>query len=291
MLLLTHSALHAQTVNTYTNTDTTSNNIDGTRVCTTAPLIRTFVVIDNFTVVDVNIGLIATHTWRGDMRMVLESPLGTRVQITNGDATFSGSADDFNGLLDDEATGSVVNVVNVDHDTGEPPYEFDLTPNNALSLFDGENSNGTWTLEICDIFPGADNGQFLRSDLFLTAPLALQVEKISTVVNDPINDVSNPKSIPGALVEYCITISNPNSLAITSISAVDTIPSDSTFQSGSIRSGASCATASTVEDDNNSGSDESDPIGASIATGTITITRATLNATQSFAVTFEATIN
>lgn len=37
---------------------------------------------------------------------------------------------------------------------------------------------------------------------------SLTVTKISTVISDPINGTTDPKAIPGAVVEYCIVVSN-----------------------------------------------------------------------------------
>ena len=116
---------------------------------------------------DVNIGILATHGWRGDLQFTLQSPTGTRVQLTNGD-TQSISGDNFNVLLDDAAT-QLVNTdgANRNHSTSAPPYQNTYQPRSLLSAFDGETSAGTWRLEICDLYPAADNGQFVRADLYL----------------------------------------------------------------------------------------------------------------------------
>ena len=39
----------------------------------------------------------------------------------------------------------------------------------------------------------------------------LAVTKVSSVISDPVNGTSNPKAIPGALIEYLITVSNTGS--------------------------------------------------------------------------------
>lgn len=41
----------------------------------------------------------------------------------------------------------------------------------------------------------------------------LSVTKVSTILSDPVNNTSNPKAIPGALIEYLITVSNTGSVA------------------------------------------------------------------------------
>ena len=97
-------------VTQYTNTDNSSNAINNTRSCS-SPLVRNFTVGASYTVSDVDIGVIASHSWRGDMQMTLQSPSGTRRQIVNGDTGGSGNANNFNVRLDDDAA-TVVNAVN-----------------------------------------------------------------------------------------------------------------------------------------------------------------------------------
>ncbi len=128
--------------------------------------------------------------------------------------------------------------------------------------------------------------------LFNVNTAALTYTKTSSVISDPVNGVSaNAKMIPGALVRYCLLVSNAGPLSATGISQSDTLPVNITYVAGSLRSGTACATAATVEDDNNTGADESDPDGASFAAGVIAAVRATLAASASMAITFDVTIN
>ena len=118
---------------------------------------------------DVDLGVFAIHTWRGDIRITLQSPAGTRQQLVNGDEiAFSG--DNFSVRLNDGGT----QVVNTDDPIANhsgsavPPYQHNFAPNAPLSVFNGQASAGTWRLEICDIWPTEDDGTFVRSDLYLT---------------------------------------------------------------------------------------------------------------------------
>lgn len=54
----------------------------------------------------------------------------------------------------------------------------------------------------------------------------LSVSKVSTVYSDPINGTGNAFAIPGALIEYAVTISNPNPLPLDadSVTVVDDAP-------------------------------------------------------------------
>jgi hypothetical protein len=54
----------------------------------------------------------------------------------------------------------------------------------------------------------ARNGQASDSDAFQVNAAALTVTKTSAVIDDPINGVTNPKAIPGATVQYTLTIAN-----------------------------------------------------------------------------------
>ena len=105
--------------------------------------------------------------------------------------------------------------------------------------------------------------------LFNIASAAISFTKVSMPISDPVNGTTNPKAIPGATVQYCLLISNAGPLTATNIVVTDTLPATLTYVAGSMRSGASCAAAATLEDDDNSGADESDPFGASQSSGTI----------------------
>ncbi|MFM5916582.1 MAG: proprotein convertase P-domain-containing protein [Novosphingobium sp.] len=140
----------------------------------------------------------------------------------------------------------------------------------------------------------ADPGQqgiALHDITFCKAVAGISVTKVSSVISDPFNGTSNPKAIPGAVMEYCILVSNTGSATLSNISASDPLPAKFTYSPGTMTSGSSCATATTAEDDNNTGTDESDPYGASITGTTITGTAATVTAGGAFALKFRGTVN
>ena len=123
-----------------------------------------------------------------------------------------------------------------------------------------------------------------------TRIVPLLVTKTSTVVSDPVN-TSNPKAIPGAVLRYCILINNPGTLPATGVAASDLMPAGLTYSPGTARSGNTCAAATTPEDDDAAGADETDPYGVSFLSGTLTGTAASLAAGASFAISFDATVN
>ena len=119
---------------------------------------------------------------------------------------------------------------------------------------------------------------------------AISATKISSILSDGVS-ASNPKAIPGAVLQYCITINNAGSGTATGVSVGDALPPNVVYVAGSMRSGGTCGTATTVEDDDNTGADESDPIGISITGSTITATRVTMLPSTSFVFLFNATVN
>lgn len=62
----------------------------------------------------------------------------------------------------------------------------------------------------------------------------LVIEKTSQIISDPVNGTSNPKAIPGAVIEYAITIRNAGRERVdsNSIVIVDVMPSGMAFAAG-----------------------------------------------------------
>jgi hypothetical protein len=85
-------------------------------------------------------------------------------------------------------------------------------------------------------------------------------------------------------------VSNAGPATATTVIATDTLPAETSFVSGSMRSGTTCAGAATVEDDNNSGADESDPFGASYSAGTIIMLTSSLASGAAMALIFSTII-
>lgn len=198
---------------------TNDGAVGGAQACGTSSLSRTFSVTDNFVIGDVDLGVIVNHTWRGDLRITLRSPAGTSVQLTNGN-TNNLSGDHFNVRLDDEGT----QLVNTDGNTvahtdaQSPPFQHNFIPDNPLSVFDGQNSAGTWTMEICDLFPTADNGTFRYAELFLTS-VAPNTADLSLA-----KSVSNASPAFGSTISYTLTLTNTGPVAATNVEVLDELP-------------------------------------------------------------------
>lgn len=88
------------------------------------------------------------------------------------------------------------------------------------------------------------------------ANAVLTIDKTSTVISDPLNGTTNPKLIPGAIVEYAILVTNVGSLAVDASSVVITDPLPAnvtydastpvTFTNGTTASGLNSFNAATM---------------------------------------------
>ncbi len=94
------------------------------------------------TITDVNLSnLQITHTWIGDLTVSLISPAGTTVQLVD---QICSSNNDMNISFDDESSNPYANI------PCPPTDGLAYQPQNALSAFDNEQMNGTWTLQVTD---------------------------------------------------------------------------------------------------------------------------------------------
>jgi len=100
------------------------------------------------TIGDVNITVDYTHTWIGDVSLTLISPAGTRVTLIQ--VSTCAEQTNFNFKFDDDTLNTI------DCLAGNTNYPAINTykPVSPLSTFNGETSNGLWTLEITDGGPG-----------------------------------------------------------------------------------------------------------------------------------------
>ncbi len=208
--------------------NTTSGNINGGTACGGTHLTRIINVPDSFTITDLDVGFLATHAWRGDIRLNLTSPDGTTVLLITTNIGFGGNIDNYNILMDDSAA-TLINTAphNTPDGTVAPPYENIVRPNNALASFNGEDADGDWILDICDAFPGADNGTFLRISLIFDVPIPLTAAKTVTPATPGLY------MTPGTEIIYTIAITNDVAAAATAtdITVNDTLPDNLAFVS------------------------------------------------------------
>ncbi|MEM9310592.1 MAG: hypothetical protein AAGA34_04025 [Pseudomonadota bacterium] len=147
-------------------------------------------------------------------------------------------------------------------------------------LADGSNALG--------LTGDADNdGSFSAQGTFDVDGAEVSVIKSSLVVSDPVNGTTDPKAIPGAVIRYCIAVSNASGGAdATNISVIDTLPSDVAFNTGTIlvdtdvaiSSGAATCTNGTAGGNYDAGDNE--------VTGTLS----TISGGDAAGLSFEVTI-
>ena len=74
------------------------------------------------------------------------------------------------------------------------------------------------------------DGAFSDTGTYSVAGAVVTVLKTSRVVEDPVNGINNPKAIPGATVEYCITVANASgAVPATDVAVTDDLPFDVTY--------------------------------------------------------------
>ena len=97
----------------------------------------------------------------------------------------------------------------------------------------GANTAGMDTVfaDTAGVTDAARDGQFSARDDYSVSAATLSVTKVSRVISDPINS-TNPKMIPGAVVEYCIQVANAAGGADANTVVVsDAVPAQTTYDS------------------------------------------------------------
>lgn len=78
----------------------------------------------------------------------------------------------------------------------------------------------------------AYDGIHFDEDDYTVLAASLAATKTSRVVSDPVSGTTNPKMIPGAVVEYCIAVFNAaGSATASNINVTDTLPGQTTYLS------------------------------------------------------------
>jgi uncharacterized repeat protein (TIGR01451 family) len=168
------------------------------------------------------------------------------------------------------------------------------TPGTVDTVFaDGQGSDTT--------NDAARDAKFSDDSDYLVSAANLTVTKTSVVVSDPSNGTTNPKAIPGAIIEYTVTISNASGAATASnITFSDSLASEITAGSVAFDTNAYAAgvgikvTAPNInggveKELTNVGSDDEGDFNVTAA-NTITVTGITIAATESATVVFRVEV-
>lgn len=128
----------------------------------------------------------------------------------------------------------------------------------------------------------ARDGSHSDNDDYTVQTATLAVTKTSRVISDPFNITTNPKLIPGAVVEYCIQVANTGGAAATSVVINDPVPGQLTFSTGTILLNGT-VTAGTCNADG--------AAGGSYVAPNVSGTIATIAAGATRTLVFRATVN
>ncbi len=218
------------TSESFTNTTSVAISTTGTPfVTSTINVIGTSAAI-----VDLNVVTNITHTFSSDLTFTLTSPAGTSVTLS------SDNGEDFNnvfaGTTWDDAQPSLV----TDFPYVSNGVQSNLSPEEPLAAFFGEDPTGTWTLSIKDN-AGGDGGALNSWGLNFTTAASIPAATTTSVASGAINlaipdnnttgvsstlviaganqfftgatvTINIPHTFPGNLV---MTLTGPNSQVIT----------------------------------------------------------------------------
>jgi uncharacterized repeat protein (TIGR01451 family) len=163
----------------------------------------------------------------------------------------------------------------------------------ATETVGADDPNAVDTVFADDLTTG--DGIEVDSDQYAVASAALSVAKTSAVASDPINGTTDPKAIPGATVEYTITLTNLGAVPAAGVTIGDPLPTNTTLVAGSsnvsitVGTGPSATTSTCTAD-----ADVSD--GCSVNAGQLVVGAPALGtvvtgAANQVAVRFQVTIN
>jgi uncharacterized repeat protein (TIGR01451 family) len=144
-------------------------------------------------------------------------------------------------------------------------------------------STGPDTAGVDTVFadPGND-GKEAATNTYTIATASLAVVKSSTIVSDPVAGTTNPHAIPGAVIQYTITVTNSSTTsAASAVVLTDAIPANTTYVANSMTLNAAALTDASDAD---AGTTTGAPV-SSITVNAGTVAASGGTATASFKVT------
>jgi subtilisin-like proprotein convertase family protein len=150
------------------------------------------------TITDVNVTINMEHTFVGDLQITLIAPNGQRVLLF---ANRGGDGDNFQGTVFDDSA-----MLAIGDPMATAPYIGSFRPEQPLSLLNGLDTAGTWTLEIVDLFD-QDSGRLLDWSLAfqpaadLPAQSRVGVDQNANGFAGEAADVFNLTKLNGAVID------------------------------------------------------------------------------------------
>jgi subtilisin-like proprotein convertase family protein len=142
----------------------------------------TLTIEDTGAISDVNVKVNITHPYDADLDVYLIAPDGTRIELFTDVGVLS---EDFvDTILDNEASQSITD--------GRGPFTGSYRPEGDLTVLNGKNVEGTWTLEVTDDWGlsrvGTLNAWSLIATIGVAEPLAAPVIQAEASVPGDILD-------------------------------------------------------------------------------------------------------
>ena len=134
-------------------------------------VVSVLVIADSGTINDVNVRVTIAHSFDSDLDIFIVGPDGSTIVELSTDN--GGAGDNYvNTVFDSQAAIAIT--------AGSPPYTGSFRPEASLSVFNGLNINGTWTLRVGDDGLG-DQGLLLEWALIADFDLATPMPEPSTL--------------------------------------------------------------------------------------------------------------
>jgi uncharacterized repeat protein (TIGR01451 family) len=156
----------------------------------------------------------------------------------------------------------------------------------TITQTSGANTSGVDTV-FADTSQGGNvlrDGIHFAEDDYTILAASLTATKTSRVISDPFNNTTDPKMIPGAVVEYCIAVANAaGSATATGINVSDILPTETTYDAAFGIKLNGTVTGSSCNADGASG--------GSYANGTVSGTLADIVAGVTRTLVFRVTVN
>lgn len=167
------------------------------------------------------------RTYRGLQFSVFDVDFGTN---QFADRLIVTGSNDGGGSINPVLTNGNVNFVSGNTVIGDGTANNNAATGNVVVTFTQEIDTVVIRYGNANTAPGDPGQQGIGvHDLYFCTPdVDLTVSKVSSIIADPVNGTTNPKAIPGATIEYLITVTNTGLDAVfnDTVSVRDDGPSD-----------------------------------------------------------------
>ncbi len=166
----------------------------------------------NWSIGDVlSVCLNISHAWDADLNIVLQSPNGTLVSLS-----------DDNGAGNDNYSGTCFSMGGPSITTGVSPFNGSYTPEGNFSSFNGTSINGTWTLWVAD-----DSLSVLG--VLNSWSITFQSQNTVSYSWSPsaglsATDIFNPIACPSSSTTYSLTVTNSCGCTAEALSIINVSP-------------------------------------------------------------------